>query len=273
MEYHDVTGGGGVALRAAATGAPGGRPILFVHGYTQSHLAWDRQLRSELADDYRLVAFDNRGHGASGKPDGAYDDPALWADDVKGVVEGLGLDDPVLVGWSYGGLILSDYLATHGTDGVAGLVFVGAISKLGTEDALAVIGEDFLELIDGFESTDAEGSVDALATFVDRCVQGELSPRERYRLLGYNAVVPPRVRTALHSRTITHDDDLRNADVPALLVHGEADGIVLPAAAEEHADLLPDAELSWYPEVGHSPFFEANERFNRELRAFVEGLS
>jgi pimeloyl-ACP methyl ester carboxylesterase len=60
--------------------------------------------------------------------------------------------------------------------------------------------------------------------------------------------------------------------VPALVVHGEEDGVVLPAAAEEHADLLPDAETSWYPEVGHSPFFEAPERFNRELRSFVEGL-
>jgi pimeloyl-ACP methyl ester carboxylesterase len=271
MEYHDVTGGGGVRLRVADAGR-GGRPILFVHGYTQSHLAWVRQLRSELADDYRLVALDNRGHGASEKPGDGYADPSLWADDLTGVIEELDLADPVLVGWSYGGLILSDYLATRGTDRIAGLVFAGAISKLGTEDALAVIGEDFLDLVDGFGSTDAEESVDALATFVDRCVHGELSPRERYRLLGYNAVVPPGVRTALHSRTITHDDDLREADVPALVVHGEEDGVVLPAAAEEHADLLPDAETSWYPEVGHSPFFEAPERFNRELRSFVEGL-
>ena len=185
MEYHDVTGGGGVRLRVADAGR-GGRPILFVHGYTQSHLAWVRQLRSELADDYRLVALDNRGHGASEKPGDGYADPSLWADDLTGVIEELDLADPVLVGWSYGGLILSDYLATRGTDRIAGLVFAGAISKLGTEDALAVIGEDFLDLVDGFEST--------------------------------------------------------------------------------------DAETSWYPEVGHSPFFEAPERFNRELRSFVEGL-
>jgi pimeloyl-ACP methyl ester carboxylesterase len=272
VQSHDIAGGGGVELRVGETGDRAGRPVLFVHGYTQSRLAWDRQLRSELADDHRLVAMDVRGHGDSEKPESAYDDSALWADDVQAVIEGLDLADPVLVGWSYGGLVLADYLATYGTEHVAGINLVGAISKLGTEDALAVIGDDYLDCIPGFESTDAEESVAALETFVSRCVAGELSPRERYRMLGYNVVVPPHVRTALHSRTVTHDDDLRAVDVPALVSHGEADGVVLPSAAEEHAELLPDAELSWYPDAGHSPFFEAPERFNRELREFVEAL-
>jgi len=272
MQSHTVTGGGGIDLQVDETGAADGRPILFIHGYTQSRLSWDRQMRSDLADEFRLLAMDDRGHGDSDKPRDAYDDPELWAEDVQSVIETLELDDPVLVGWSYGGLIISDYLSAHGTDHVSGLNFVGAISKLGTEDATAVIGEAFTELVPGFESTDAEESVGTLEEFVGRCVHGELDPRERYYLLGFNAKVPPYVRTGLHSRTVTHDDDLRAIDVPTLLTHGEEDTVVLPAAAEEHADLIDTAETSWYPDVGHSPFYEAPERFNRELREFVSGL-
>ena len=270
MQSHTVTGGGGIDLHVDETGPEDGRPILLIHGYTQSRLSWDRQMHSDLADEHRLVAMDDRGHGDSGKPRDAYDDPELWAEDVQSVIETLDLDRPVLVGWSYGGLIISDYLSVYGTEHVAGLNFVGAISKLGTEDANAVIGEEFTELVPGFESTDAEESVATLDTFVGRCVHGDLDPRDRYYLLGFNAAVPPYVRTGLHSRTVTHDEDLRAIDVPTLLTHGEADTIVLPEAAEEHADLIDTAEVSRYPDVGHSPFWEAPDRFNRELREFVE---
>lgn len=272
MHTHTVTGGGGIDLHVDETGEASGQPVLFIHGYTQSRLSWDRQMHSELTDEYRLVAMDDRGHGDSGKPRDAYDDSSLWAEDVQSVIETLDLDRPVLVGWSYGGLIISDYLSEYGTEHVSGLNYVGAISKLGTEDAMAVIGEDFTELVPGFESTDVEESVETLDAFVGRCVRGELDPRDRYYLLGFNAAVPPYVREGLHSRTVTHDDDLRAIDVPTLITHGEEDTIVLPGAAEEHADLIDTAETSWYPDTGHSPFWEAPERFNRELREFVEGL-
>ena len=271
MQTHTVTGGG-IDLHVDEAGEADGRAVLFIHGYTQSRLSWDRQMRSDLADEYRLVAMDDRGHGDSGKPRDAYGDSSLWAEDVQSVIETLDLDRPVLVGWSYGGLIISDYLSEYGTDHVSGLNYVGAISKLGTEDAMAVIGEDFTELVPGFESTDVGESVETLDAFVRRCVHGDIDPRDRYYLLGFNAAVPPYVREGLHSRTVTHDDDLRAIDVPTLITHGEEDTIVLPAAAEEHADLIDTAETSWYPDVGHSPFREAPERFNRELREFVEGL-
>ncbi len=272
MQSHTVTGGDGTDLRVDETGRADGRPILFIHGYTQSRLSWDNQMHSDLADEFRLVAMDDRGHGDSEKPRDAYDDSELWAEDVQSVIETLDLDDPVLVGWSYGGLIISDYLSVYGTEHVSGLNYVGAISKLGTEDALAVIGEDFTELVPGFESTDVGESIETLDTFIGRCVHGDLDPRDHHYLLGFNAKVPPHVRTGLHSRTVTHDEDLRAIDVPTLLTHGEEDTVVLPGAAEEHSDLIDTAETSWYPDVGHSPFWEAPERFNRELREFVEGL-
>ena len=272
MQTHTVNGAGGLDLNVVETGNADGRPILFIHGYSQNLLSWKKQLESDLGEEFRLVAMDIRGHGNSEKPTDAYDDPALWADDVQGVIDALALEGPVLVGWSYGGVIISDYVSIHGTDDIAGANYVGAVSKLGTDDALAVIGEDYLELIPGFESTDAEESVETLDTFVRRCVYGEPSPEDLYFVLGFNVVVPPYVREGLHSREVVHDDDLAAVDVPVLLTHGAEDTIVLQAAAEEHHDLLPDSERSTYAGVGHSPFWEAPERFNRELRDFVSSL-
>lgn len=272
MRSHTVTGGGGIDLHVEVTGNRDGQAILFIHGYSQSWLSWAKQLESNLADDFHLVAMDDRGHGRSDKPKDAYADSELWADDVQGVIESLDLAQPVLVGWSYGGLIISDYLAKYGDDHVAGINLVGAISKLGTEDATAVIGDDFLELVPGFESTDVTESVNTLETFIDRCTHDPLPPEELRTMLGFNVIVPPYVREALHSRTVTHDDDLRGIEKPVLITHGEQDGIVLPAAAEEHAGLIETAETSLYPDVGHAPFWEDPERFNEELREFASTL-
>jgi non-heme chloroperoxidase len=62
-------------------------------------------MNSDLADDYRLVAMDIRGHGFSDKPRDGYTDSRLWADDVNAVIQALSLDGSILCGWSYGPLL------------------------------------------------------------------------------------------------------------------------------------------------------------------------
>ncbi|WP_318567245.1 alpha/beta hydrolase [Salinigranum marinum] len=272
METHTVVGGGGTELCVGATGPPDAPPVVLVHGYSQSRLCWRSQFESDRLADLRLIAPDLRGHGDSQKPAGSdrYRDPDLWAADIQAVTDELTETAPVLVGWSYGGLVLSDYLAVAGTDDVAGLTLVGAISEKGTDAAAEVAGDAFAAMLDDLETRDAEESVAALGAFLDICVAEPLTPWERSFMLGYNAACPPRVREALQARTAVHEDTLRGLDVPVLLTHGTADQVVLPTATERHADLVPDAETSIYEGVGHSPFWEAPARFNRELRAFVD---
>ena len=137
IEHHMVTGGGGARLHVVETGNSGGRPLVFLHGFSQSWLAWQRQMRSTLADDYRLVALDLRGHGRSDKPAAGYADTALWAEDVAAVLRELMLEQPVLIGWSYGTIVILDYLRVFGEDSVAGIGIVGGITKLGSAEALA----------------------------------------------------------------------------------------------------------------------------------------
>lgn len=267
MVFHTIDGGGDITLAVEDVGS--GKPVVLVHGYSQSRLCWRNQFKSGLTDDFRLVAMDNRGHGESDKPRDAYADSELWAEDVRSLLTELELDNVVLVGWSYGGLVALDYIEAFGTERVAGLNLVGGVSEIGTETGTSRLGPEYVDLIEGFVSTDAEMSVRTLRQFVDLCVYEDLSTADRYYMLGYNVVVPPHVRDALRDRTVRHDSDLAALDIPVLVTHGEEDAVVLPAAAREYAKLIDDVTLSMYPDTGHSPFWEQPERFHRELREFA----
>jgi pimeloyl-ACP methyl ester carboxylesterase len=272
MNTHTVSRGDGPDLHVRTAGHADAPAVLFVHGYSQSSLCWRGQLRSPLADRYRLVAMDLRGHGDSEKPDSGYRESAAWADDVRAVADDLGLDRFALVGWSYGSLVALDYLVTHGTDRVRGANLVGLVAGIGTDRTTEWLGEEYLDLFPALVSTDTETAVDALDRFVRLCFHGEPSPAERYLLLGLNAVVPPRVRDAMRDRSVSHLDALETLSVPVLLSHGAHDAVVDAAAARAAADRLPDATLSIYPDAGHTPFREAPDRFDRELGAFLDGL-
>src|SRR5262249_55793276 len=79
-------------------------------------LSWARQTSSELAKEFHIVTYDLRGHGNSDKPlePEKYKESKGWADEVKTVMETAKLKRPVLVGWSYGGGVIADYLKLHG---------------------------------------------------------------------------------------------------------------------------------------------------------------
>ena len=149
----------GTTIAAVDGGNPAGPSILFIHGLMQCHLAWRRQFADPaLAGTFRLIAMDLRGHGSSDKPVGKehYRPDKLWADDVAAVMAQLDLRKPVLVGWSYAGRVITDYVRVHGQSNVAGIDFVGA--NLKSDDALfgpainnlpAALSQDLDTCIDG----------------------------------------------------------------------------------------------------------------------------
>jgi non-heme chloroperoxidase len=272
MKSQKVTGAGGVQLHIVEAGNPRGRPIVFIHGLSQCWLAWNRQMSSDLADDYRLVAMDMRGHGLSEKPREGYDDSRLWADDVSAVIRALSLDHPVLCGWSYGSLVILDYIRHHGEDGISGVNFVDAITKLGSDEALSVISPEFLSLVPGFFATDMEESVRSLESLLRMCFAEEPSAEELYLMLGYNVSVPPYVRQALFSRSLDNDDLLPKIRKPALLTHGAEDAIVNPAVVDLHKAGMAHAQISVMANAGHASFWDDAATFNQQLRAFCERL-
>lgn len=269
MKTWSVVGGGGLELHVVETGDPSGKPILFIHGTSQSHLVWEKQLDSGLGRRFRLVALDLRGHGGSEKPRDAYGDSKLWADDVHAVIATLGLDSPVLAGWSYGGIVMCDYIQHYGEDDIAGTHWVSAVSRLGQPLLEAgFLTPEFLEIVPGLFSEDVGESVAALRSFIRLAVRREVTPAERYRFLGWNVAVPPHVRLGLFSRELDHDPVVEGLRRPALVTHGRDDAIVPVAGSEHLAGLTSLAGLSVHPEAGHAVFWDAPESFNAELEEF-----
>src|SRR5271165_6520975 len=111
----------GLTISAQEWGNPAGPEILFIHGFSQSSLSWMRQVDSDLAKEFRIVTYDLRGHGNSDKPldPARYRDSKAWGDEVQAVIDTAGLKHPVLVGWSYAGRVISDYVSTHGASKLA----------------------------------------------------------------------------------------------------------------------------------------------------------
>lgn len=267
MKTHEVRGGGGLRLHVREWGRPDGAPILFVHGWSQCHLYWTRQCEGQLADDFRLVAFDLRGHGMSEAPLEAenYVDARLWADDVEAVVDGLGLDGAVLVGHSYGGYVICDYVREHGQERIAAIDFVGAATTATEEAFGTLIGPGFVDHFEGATADDLPTNIRAIRGLLDDLPATPLSQVELETALCWNMAVPARIRANLFVREIDSDDVLQSLSVPVLVTHGREDTAVLPAMAEHVLELCPTARASWYEGVGHLSNLEDQGRFDREL--------
>jgi len=145
MKIHTIKGAGGVNLHVREYGKLTGIPILLIHGWSQSHLCWSKQYESTLNNETRIVALDLRGHGMSDAPVQVeqYTDGDKWADDIAAVIDELALDRPILVGWSYGGYIISDYVRRNGQEKIAGINFVDAAVVLGPQAFGALLGRVF----------------------------------------------------------------------------------------------------------------------------------
>jgi len=272
MQHHTITGGGGTRLHVIETGDPGGPAILFLHGCSQSWLTWDRQLRSELARRYRLVAMDLRGHGSSERPRDGYDDTRLWAADVDAAIRELELDRPVLCGWSYGPLVILDYIRHYGQERLGGIHFVGGITKLGSEAAAAVISAEFLALLPGLFSNDIGEGVRGLESLLHLCFRREPEASDLYTMLGFGVSVPPFVRQALLTRVVDNDDLLPAIVKPVLITHGALDAVVGQQVVTQHKALLPHAQVDIMPDAGHAAFWDDAAHFNQRLGAFRDEI-
>jgi len=271
MKSLRITGGGGIHLHVIDAGNPRGKPFVFIHGFSQCALSWIRQLNSPLVDTYRLVAMDLRGHGLSDKPREGYADSRLWADDVQAVIQALDLDHPILCGWSYGPLVILDYLRHHGEKNIRGVNFVGGVTKLGSDQAASVLTAEFLSLIPGFFSSDAEQSVQSLTSLLRLCFVSELPTEDLYRMLGYSVSVPPYVRQALFSRSFDNDDLLPRIRVPVLITHGMSDSVVKPVVIDQQMSSIASARIERMA-TGHACFWDDPAGYNKCLQRFADDL-
>jgi non-heme chloroperoxidase len=270
---HTVIAGDGTALHVREWGQSDDPAVLLIHGWSGNHMCWSRQVGSSLADEFRLVALDIRGHGMSDRPldAGRYTDSRLWAADIAAVIEQCHLHRPTLVGWSYGGFVICDYVREYGQDAISAINFVGAAVTL--NEHFDDIGPAFLANAPGGANGDLPTRIDALRQFWHSMTAAPLDLADLEIGLCGSVSVPPQVLGALISRQIDSDDVLARLRVPVLVTQGREDQIISPSMADHILRVCPTARASWYDVVGHVPFVEDPGRFNRELAELVRVAS
>jgi pimeloyl-ACP methyl ester carboxylesterase len=267
VQQRQVVSADGLKLAAYDVGNADGAEILFIHGFSQCSQCWERQFGDpQLNRRFRLTAFDIRGHGASEKPSDPrrYAEDRQFAEDVNSVMDALGLKRPVLVGWSYAGRIVEDYLEAYGTARLAGINFVCA--RTNNQSEFVGPGNDHLV---GMTGADPSANLEATRQFVRACFAKEQPPSTIEQAVAYNMLVPADIRAAHLSRPPSDGAVLPKIDVPVLVTQGNQDLLVSKGLGELTAALIPGAKLSMYQGVGHTPFVEDTARFNRELAEFV----
>jgi pimeloyl-ACP methyl ester carboxylesterase len=177
----------------------------------------------------------------------------------------------VLVGWSFGGYVVCDYLRVHGDSQIAGAQFVSWAVMMGDDpQAQSLIGPGFFDYFEDSTSDDLDVSIRAIRGFVRECTARELPPEEVETMVAFNSIVQPSVRRAMAlCDPVDNTDVLSALTVPVLLSYGLEDRITLRAAAEYILSVCSTARASLYEGVGHSPFLEETERFNLELADFA----
>jgi non-heme chloroperoxidase len=178
----------------------------------------------------------------------------------------------VVVGWSYGGLVLCDYLAVAGEGSVAGYCFAGAITSINVEHANRHVGPEFSALIPALLGDDRKRRDDADCKFTRLCTVTPRGAADAADSRQAMTMCPRHVRQALFRRTVDHGPMLAGLRRPALIVHGTRDKVVLASASLSLAEQIPAADLSLYGGSGHMAFAEESARFNHELQAFADSV-
>lgn len=272
LTFTTVDGGGGVPLSVAQTGNPEGSDILFIHGFSQSYLSFQKQIESDLAKDFHLTLFDLRGHGASGKPTdpAAYQSSQLWADDINAIIQECGLDKPVLVGWSWAGFIIMNYIRHYGTDEISGINLVGANTSLqGPVPPPAPEPGQDMGWFGDMMSEDIATNLRGTTTFIDLVTAEPLPADVRRTNIIFNMMTPHYVRRAMMGYPQDNGDLTDAMTLPVLITHGAKDPIIDHDGAMATLSVMPSGSASSYEGIGHAPFMEDAARFNRELAAFV----
>ena len=262
----------GVRIAIQEWGTPTGRPLLFVHGLLGSHLSWAKQIADPRLQKYRMVTYDLRGHGLSGAPaaSASYTDGKLWADELKLVIETKHLDRPVVVGWSMGGLVLSNYLRLYGDGDLDGVVYVDGVIENRSEYFFPKPGITRL-----LASDDLAEHLEGTRQFVALCFH-KPPASETFSTLFAGAAMASVVMTRAvltQGISLVPEAQFPVIHVPALIVYGKYDRHLRMGMVRREKQLMPHASVSIYSDVGHSPLIELPDSFDRQLDTFVSSMT
>lgn len=241
-----------------------GTPTVLVHGGGLSSRMWSGFIEAN-AGALRILTPDTRNHGGTDNPSGAFS-YELAAEDLAGFIDALGLDRPIVMGYSDGGIIVQTFLLEN-PDGARAAVIGGATNRVAADDRYMSGMETFY----GFKERGElpEFVLDALAAKAPGFV-------DRLRALHATDAEPERWR-ALHrlawqvwtQERILPLDAFAKVKVPVLVVLGEDDEFFAPRDALELAQALPNGEVAILPGGTHSVFRERPAIFHATVADFI----
>ncbi len=252
----------GVALDYVERGDPKGLPVVLLHGYTDSRQSY-QPLLATLPAGLRLIAVSHRGHGDSDKPDSRYD-PAELAADVRRFMDALGIERAVIVGHSMSSQVAQRF-AAHYPERVRALILMGAFTTLKGHAEVDALRQGIAMFGDHVEP--------AFARDFQQSTLARPVPSWFFEtIVAESLKVPAHVwRTALDAQ-IAEDCATYHASItaPTLVLWGDKDGI---GPREQQALIgaaIPDARLTVYGGLGHSPHWEAPHRVAADIAAFLD---
>jgi pimeloyl-ACP methyl ester carboxylesterase len=255
-------------LRIAYERAGDGPTLVLLHGGLSDRREWRRQLEA-LSDEFTVVAWDAPGCGQSSDPPETFRLPE-YADCLAAFVDALGLGRPHVVGLSFGGGLALELYRRHPT---VPLTLVLASAYAGWAGSLppAVVEQRLQQTLREADLPPKQWAPRWIPSLFT-----EAAPREAIDevLAIMSEFHPAGVRAMAHAFA---EADLRDilprVQAPTLLLYGDADQRVpLDVAADLHAN-IPGSKLVIMPGVGHQSNIEAAERFNAEIRSFLQSLS
>jgi non-heme chloroperoxidase len=252
-----------------------GQPIVLVHGYPLNGNSWERQERVLLAEGHRVIYYDRRGFGRSSQPTVGYDYDT-FAGDLSAVLDHLGLDDVVLVGFSMGTGEVTRYLGRYGSARVRKAALLGVIPPF------LLKTDDNPEGVDGqvFEGIKAAIVKDRYAYFkdffdnfynVDKLAPDRISDQALQASFNVAAGASPYASYACVDTWLTDfRGDLPKIDVPTLVVHGTEDRILpFDATAKRLPGLIDDMRLVTVDGGPHNIAWTHPDEVNKALLEFL----
>ena len=237
--------------------------ILFSHALATSGDQWRYQI-GEFARDYRILAYDMRGHGDSDAPDFPYDFDLL-ADDVAGLMRALGIEAACFVGISIGGMI-GQALAVRHPKLFTGMVLASTLAKTSPEGRQ--LWQTRLDQV----------RRDGLEPQVTPTLERWLSPQFRQSHPEVAGWLGDMIRSTPVAGYVGCGHAIMGLDLvqrlpeiklPVLVIAGEKDPAATPAAAQAIAQAIPGARLEVMAGCLHQTAIEAPGTFNRHLRDFL----
>ena len=252
-----------------------GQPVVFSHGWPLNADAWDPQLFFFASNGYRAIAHDRRGHGRSTQT-WSGNDMDTYADDLAALVEALGLENAIHIGHSTGGGEVTRYIGRHGTKRVAKAVLVDAVPPLlvktdSNPEGLPI--EEFDQIRAGLTANASQFWRDFAPMFYGanrpgaKVSQGIL---DAFWLMSMQCGFAAAYLCVKAFSETDFREDLKNVDVPTLVIHGDDDQVVpINVGGNRSSKMIKGATLKVYPGAPHGLTTTHQERFNADLLAFA----